>query len=96
MYLVRPLTPEARKEVFEIVEYLDRQLRAKAFSEVDSFLINTDAAAITNAAYLLAILNYIRMAEERQHILVEPSERATRRLRQLVGDDRADKLLRNR
>lgn len=89
----------SRKEVFDVVKDLDRLLSAGAFADVDSFLGALDVNKIDNPAYLLAIVNYVAIARSRGDILVNGpafADRARCRMALLIGEERTEKLLRNR
>lgn len=93
------LSPEDRKEAFDVVKMLDRLLSAGEFAFVDKFLAEMPVETITNPSYLLACVNYVRIAKDNGDILVQgPTfrEKAFARMRQLVGDERAENLMRNR
>jgi len=94
--MVDPLSPDA---VYEVISYLDAKMRSGNFTDVDNFLSETKIEQITNPAYLLAICGYIQLAKERGDVLVNgPSfrERAFMRLRALVGNERAENLMKTR
>lgn len=90
---------KVRKETFEVISYLDETMSAGRFPEVDRFLLEMDIPSIDNPSYLLAVANYVALAKREGDILVNgPAfrEKALARMRQLVGDERAEKLFKDR
>ena len=93
------ISKEDRVSTFEVVSYLDDTMSAGRFPEVDAFLGRMDVEKISNPSYLLACCNYVFLAKERGDILMNGPAfraRALARLRELVGNERAEKLLKNR
>lgn len=88
-----------RKETFEVISYLDETMSAGRFPEVDKFLAEMDVDKIDNASYLLGVVNYVYLAKRNGDILVNGAafrEKAFARMRQLVGDERAENLFKHR
>jgi hypothetical protein len=97
------LTPvikeDDREAVFAIVSWLDEKMGDGEFAVVDKFLGEMDLDKIYNPGYLLACLNYVRIAKDRgDHLENGPTfrDRAAVRMCELVGGERAERLLKNR
>lgn len=90
---------EMMAEAEQLMDFLDEKMSAGLFREVDIFLRDMDVYQVDNASYLLVCCNYVRIAKERGDLLVEGQAFRTKafaRMRQLVGDERAENLMRNR
>ena len=92
-------TKEQFEETYQCMSWLDEKMSAGHFSEVDTFLKEMDVEGCWNPSYLLVCCNYIRHARDRGDPLPAGPEfrtRALARMRFLVGDERAENLLKNR
>lgn len=90
---------EQFEETYQCMAWFDEKMSAGHFAEVDAFLQKMDIEGCFNPSYLMVCCNYIRLAKDRGDLLSAGPEfraRALARMRVLVGDERAENLLKNR